>query len=84
MQLGVQFTGTVGAYAKQRWFTFSWPADWYVVWMVVPTSPNYPSEQIEWKVQVERQDSNLLTYFIEVTNVSAYAVNIEARYAILN
>lgn len=85
MRLGVQFTGTVNGNATGRWFTHSWPQDWRVVWMVVPTAPvQNQAAQVEWKVQVERQAANLVKYYIEVKNLSAAPVNFEARYAILD
>jgi hypothetical protein len=85
MRLGVQFTGSVPANSTRRWFTHSWPEAWRVVWMVVPTGPTQDSSaQVEWKVQVERQTTTRLKYYIEIKNVSNRTVNIEARYAILD
>jgi hypothetical protein len=85
VRLGVQFTGDVPANSTRRWFTHSWDANWRVHWMVVPTGPTQDTApQIEWKIQVERQATNLVKYYIEVRNVSSRSVNIEARYAILN
>jgi hypothetical protein len=85
MQLGVQFSGSVAANSSRRWFTHSWPQEWRVVWMVVPTSPvQDQAAQIEWKVQVERQTSTLVKYYLEVKNLSNRTVNIEARYAVLD
>ncbi len=85
MRFGVQFQGSVPARATRRWFTHSWPQQWRVLWMVVPTSPiQNRSAQLEWKVQVERQTSTRLKYFIEVKNLSSRTVNFEARYAILD
>ena len=85
MRLGVQFRGRVPANSTRRWFTHSWPQAWRSVWMVVPTGPvQNSSAQIEWKVQVERQTTSLLKYYIEIRNVSNRTVDIEARYAILD
>ncbi len=85
MTLGVQFTGTVPASSSRRWFTHSWNAAQRVVWMVVPKAPAVDGPaQIEWKVQVDRQAPALLKYFIEVKNLTAGPVDIEARYAILD
>jgi len=81
---GVQFTGTISGGQSSRWFTHSWPAYWYVVWMVVPTGPvQDQAPQVEWKVQVERQAETLLKYYIEIKNLSSVPVNIEARYTVL-
>ncbi len=85
MTLGVQFTGTVPAGSSRRWFTHSWNAAQRVVWMVVPKAPAVDGPaQIEWKVQVDRQAPALLKYFIEMKNLTAGPVDVEARYAILD
>ena len=39
MFTGVQFTGTLGPNASNRWFTFNWPSTWHVLWTVMPTTP---------------------------------------------
>jgi len=85
VSVGVQFSGAVGAGGTGRWFTHSWPAAWHVTWYVVPTSPIVDGPaQLEWKVQATRQAAGLIKYFIEVKNLTGVAINIEARYAILN
>jgi len=84
MRIGVQFTGTVKANKTKRWFTHSWPENWHVVWNVVPTSPRTSGAQIEWDVEVKRQSSDKITYYISIKNKTGSDVNIEARYAILN
>lgn len=85
MRLGVQFRSSVPANSTRRWFTHSWPEEWRVVWMVVPTGPvNDGPAQLDWDIEVTRQASNKLKYFIEVRNVSGQTVSFEARYAILN
>ncbi|HYR85180.1 MAG TPA: S8 family peptidase [Terriglobia bacterium] len=81
--IGVQFTGTVPAGQTRRWFTFNWPAHWHVVWTVVPTSITPGGPQVRWKVQVERASDKYITYWINITNFSSAAANIEARYAVL-
>ena len=80
---GVQFRGTIPASATQRWFTFNWPAQWHVVWTVVPTSPHAGAPQIRWRVQVERASFGFITYWINITNLTAFPVDIEARYDVL-
>lgn len=85
MQLGIQFNGNVPANATRRWSTHSWSAALNVVWMMAPTGPvENGSPQVEWKVQNARQDDRLVTWFIEVTNLTAEPISFEARYAILN
>ena len=84
MRVGVQFTGTIPAGQTRRWFTFNWPADWHVVWYVVPTSPILGAPAVQWDVQVERASPTAITYWVSITNVASSPVNIEARYAVLN
>ncbi len=84
MIAGTQFTATVAAGSTRTWFTHSWNPDSHVVWTVIPVTPGPGAPQIEWSVQVQRASAALLTYYVTVTNLSAAAVDIEARYAILN
>lgn len=84
MRTGVQFSGAIRSNRSRRWFTFRWPANWQVVWTVVPTSPKSGAPQIEWEVEVERANNNHITYWIRVKNLTSSTVNIEGRYAILN
>jgi hypothetical protein len=81
--IGVQFTGVVPPNQTQRWFTYRWPAQWHVLWSVVPTSPKPGAPQIQWSVAVERSEDRYITYWISITNVTNLPVNIEARYAVL-
>lgn len=85
MRLGVQFTRTIPAGSTRRYFTHSWPESWRVLWIVVPKGPVQNSApQVEWDVQVERQTTDRLKYFIQVRNLSAWSVEVEARYAVLD
>lgn len=85
MRLGVQFQSEVPANSTRRWWTHSWPQDWRVVWMVVPTEPiQDAAPQLHWDAKVGRQSPELLKYFIDVTNVSNAPVKFEARYAIFD
>lgn len=81
---GVQWTGTLGAGATQRWFTFNWPATWHIVWTIMPTSPQVGSPQVSWNVQVERATAEYVTYWITVKNLTPSAVTFEGRYCILS
>lgn len=81
---GVQFTGSVPARGTKRWFTHSWPAEWHVTWTVIPTSPGSGTPQVRWDVQVERASDAHVTYWISVQNLTPAAVDVEARYAVLN
>jgi hypothetical protein len=84
MQVGTQFTGSVAPSSTGRWFTHSWPAAWDVVWTVVSDSPQPGAPQVQWDVQVERSSADLISYWINVTNLTGNTVSIEARYAVLN
>lgn len=81
--VGVQFHGRLPARATRRWFTFRWPAQWHVVWTMVPTTPRSGGPQIDWDVQVERASHAHVTYWLTVTNLTNEPVEFEGRYAVL-
>ncbi len=83
-RVGVQFTGTLAARASGNWFTFNWPAQWHVVWTVVPTTPAAGAPQIGWRTRVERSSNDFASYWINVTNLTNAQVGFEARFAVLN
>lgn len=84
MYTGVQFTGTLGPGASNRWFTHSWNASQHVVWYMVPTSPQSGAPQLEWSVAVERADASKCTYWITVKNLTTNNITFEGRYAVLS
>ena len=84
MWTNIQFTGTLGPNASNRWFTFNWPASWHVVWYMMPTSPRSGAPQLDWDVAVERASSTNVTYWITVKNLTGETVNFEGRYAVLS
>jgi hypothetical protein len=81
---GVQFIGLVAGGATQRWFTFNWPANWHVVWTIMPLTTCSGAPQLTWKTQVERASPTAVTYWIVVTNQTPNAVRFEGRYDILS
>jgi hypothetical protein len=83
MWTNVQFTGTLGPGASNRWFTWGWPAAWQLVRYMMSTSPQQGAPQVDWDVAVERADPNACTYWITVKNLTAQSVTFEARYAVL-
>jgi len=83
MWTGVQFTGTLGPNATQRWFTHSWPVAWHVVWYMMPTSPLPGAPQVDWTVGVERANPTQCTYWITVKNLTNVNLTFEARYAVM-
>jgi hypothetical protein len=43
---GVQFRGTLQPNQSQRWFTYNWPANNDVSWMVLPTTAQAGSPHV--------------------------------------
>lgn len=84
VSVNVQFTGSLAPNQTRRWFTYNWPAQWHVVWYMMPTSPAPGAAQVEWDVEVERASMDYVTYWITVKNLTPNNVNFEGRYAILN
>lgn len=84
MKTGVQFTGTLAPNQTHQWFSHSWPADWHVVWHMMPTAPQTGGSQIEWDVAVERTAPDKCTYWITVKNLTANTVSFEGRYVVFN
>ena len=80
---GVQWTGEIPPHQTYDYFTFNWPAAWYVVWTPMVTTPQPGIQEISWKVRVERSTPYYLTYHIAITNLTGQAVGVEGRYAIL-
>ncbi|MFF0943327.1 M12 family metallopeptidase [Kocuria sp. CPCC 205300] len=81
---GTQYSTTVAANGTLRFFTHSWPGYWFVVWTVVPRSPAVDGPaQVEWKIQATRQTDRLIKYFVEIRNLQAYPVTVDARYDVL-
>ena len=54
MTTGVQFTGTLGPNATQKWFTFNWNPAQHIIWTVVPIDAKNGAPEIQWSVAVER------------------------------
>jgi hypothetical protein len=79
-----QWFGTIAGNTSHRWFTFGWPANWHVVWTIMPTliCPGTPT--LSWSVAVERASSTRVTYWITVTNSSPHTVRFEGRYDVLS
>ena len=84
MRTGIQFTGTLGPRQSRRWFTHSWPANWHVVWYMVPVTPQVGGPQVDWDVSVERADATRCTYWLTVKNLTNRNVGFEGRYAVMN
>jgi len=83
MYTGVQFTGSLGPNATQKWFTFGWNAASHVVWYMMPTSVQQGAPSVEWSVAVERYNPTQCTYWITVKNLTANNQTFEGRYAVL-
>jgi hypothetical protein len=81
---GVQWYGTIAANATHRWFTWGWPANWHMLWTIMPLTPCPGGPQLSWTVQVERASSTVCTYWITVRNLTSGPVRFEGRYDILS
>jgi hypothetical protein len=79
MWTGVQFTGSLGAGASQRWFTYNWPSAWHVVWYMMPTTPRPGAPELDWDVAVERADASHTTYWLTVKNLASVPVTLFVR-----
>jgi hypothetical protein len=84
MYTGVQWTGTLGPGASNRWFTWGWNAGSHVVWYMMPTTVRNGSPSLNWDVEVERADATACTYWITVKNLAPVSVTFEGRYAVLS
>lgn len=84
MWTGVQWTGSLGPGASQRWFTWGWPSAWHVVWYMMPTSPRVGAPQVDWDVAVERASATQTTYWITVKNLTPDTLTFEGRYAVMS
>jgi hypothetical protein len=84
MWTNVQFTGSLGPGASQRWFTWGWSPSWHVVWYLMPTTPQPGAPQIDWSVEVERANAGQVTYWITAKNLTGTPLTFEGRYAVLN
>jgi hypothetical protein len=80
---GVQFTGSLAANAKGRWFTFNWSEWQRVEWWMLPTNPRPGAAQVSWDVALERASGNYITYWLTVTNLTASALTFEGRFTVL-
>lgn len=84
MSYGVQFRGTLSANQTQRWFTFNWPVNHDVAWMVVPTTPQPGSPHVQCSVATELASNNTITYWLTIQNLTSDTFNFEARYDYLD
>ena len=83
MWTGVQFTGTLGPGASNRWFTWGWDPARHMVWYMMPTSPQPGAPELSWEVAVERANATQCTYWITVRNLTSNTITFEGRYAVL-
>ena len=84
MVVGVQIADTMPPHAVIDYYTWGWDPDWDVVWIVVPTTPDSGSPQVEWTVGVERASGTQVTYHVTITNLTGNNLGVEGRYAIMN
>ena len=84
MQSGVQWASTLAAHVSRQWFTQGWSPFEQVLWSIVPISPLSDVAQLAWKVSVEHTESDQVTYWITVENLTSVEVAFEGRYTILS
>ena len=84
MRIGTQFVGSLGPNQTRRWFTFQWPAEWHVIWHMMPVTPVIGAPEVEWEVEVERASAAHVTYWLTVRNLTGTPINFEGRFAVLN
>jgi hypothetical protein len=80
----VQFTGSLEPNVSELWFTYDWPTDRNVAWVVMPTTPRAGDPMIEWTVETERSANDALTYWITIRNLTGDHIDFEARYSYLD
>src|SRR5437764_1101788 len=68
----------------QRWFTYNWPSNYDVAWMVVPTDAQPGGAHVTCDVALERTANNTFTYWLTVQNLTSDSFDFEARYNFLN
>jgi hypothetical protein len=83
MAYGVQFRGTLQPNDSQQWFTYGWPADQDVAWVIVPTTAQPGSAHVDWDVAIERADPSSVTYWLTIRNLTTDVFDFEARYSAL-
>ncbi len=84
MSYGVQFRGALSPNQTQRWFTFNWPVNRDVAWLVVPTTPQAGSPHVQCTVATELTPNNTITYWLTIQNLTSDTFNFEARYDYLD
>jgi hypothetical protein len=81
---GVQFRGTLQPNQSQQWFTYNWPSNNDVSWMVVPTTAQAGSPHVDFDLAIERASNNTVTYWLTIHNLTSDQFDFEARYNFLN
>jgi hypothetical protein len=76
---GTQFNGTLGSSASQVVTTHSWPLDWNVHWVAVPTTTG---GEVSLTVSTLLEANGLYTYRLTVTNLTASPTNYSLRYSV--
>lgn len=84
MSYGVQFRGTLNPNETQLWFTYGWPADQDVAWMIVPTTAQPGSAHVDCDVAIERASGDSITYWLTVRNLTSDTFDFEARYNVVS
>jgi hypothetical protein len=51
---------------------------------MMPITPVLGAPEVDWDVAVERANTQHVTYWLTVTNLTNQSVNFEGRYAVMN
>jgi hypothetical protein len=81
VNINTQFTGTISAGQSQNYFTWGWPANWFVMWSIRPTTDGGEFSLDVLDVELEPPG---FTYHLTVTNTSSVTASFEARYGFVS
>jgi hypothetical protein len=76
---GTQATTTLSAGQTRTFFTFNWPTDEIVYWIVHPTTTN---GRVNWTVDIRLADNGRFIYYFSVTNTGSTTTSVEIKYVI--
>jgi len=81
VQIGTQFSATLGPGQGHSWFTWGWPTNWFVIWSIRPVTNG-------GQVMLDSVDVQLAppgyTYTLTITNTGSEPAAFEAKYAFVS
>ena len=81
VQIGTQFSATLGPGQGHSWFTWGWPTNWFVVWSVRPTSDG--GQVMLDSVDIELANQGF-TYTLTITNTGSQPAAFEAKFGFVS